>query len=451
LATLFTSITTAIGFASLYFTGIPALQDFGLITAAGVLAAFLIAISMLPAWLVLSKEPAKSIQHTSNWHKKLGVLFAPIIRYKRWIFIGTIVLAGLLTFASSKLELNNFLLEDLKPSEPLRKDFAFFDNYFSGARPFELGIKLKPGEGGTLLDRKYINVIAQIEEHLKSEYDVSAMQSPLTVVRELNRMSHGGRNEYYKIPNEDREWKKMSKRLDKIAKTGKLKPVIAEGLNYARITGRSGDLGAQAFAAKNKKFRNFVTENKLEKDLKLEITGTGTLIDRTNQNLVFSLAKGLGIAFLLISILMGFLFKSFKMVLIALVPNLLPLVAVGAVMALLNIDLKMSTSIIFTIAFGIAVDDTIHLLSRYRLELRRGKSQLRSLKNAYVHTGKALIITSVILFGGFVSLCFSSFQSTYYIGLLVTLTLLFALVFDLSVLPALVSTVKPKKKINNRG
>jgi predicted RND superfamily exporter protein len=106
-------------------------------------------------------------------------------------------------------------------------------------------------------------------------------------------------------------------------------------------------------------------------------------------------------------------------------------------MALAGINLNMSTGIIFTIAFGIAVDDTIHLLSRYKLELIKGMSSFEAMKNAYLHTGKALIITSIILFGGFIGLCFSSFQSTFFIGLFVTLTLGFALVFDFALLPPL--------------
>src|SRR5690606_36215722 len=181
-------------------------------------------------------------------------------------------------------------------------------------------------------------------------------------------------------------------------KTGKLKPVLTNDQHYARISGRTGDLGAQYFDSANVALQTFAEAEGITDIMDIEITGTGTLIDRTNQNLVFSLSKGLGTAFLLIAVLMGLMFRSFKMVLIALIPNLLPLIAIGGVMAILGVDLKMSTSIIFTIAFGIAVDDTIHLLSRYKLEMINGRSPNLALRNAFVHTGKAIIITSIILF-----------------------------------------------------
>ena len=439
LAALFTSITTAIGFASLYLTGIPALQEFGIITAAGVIAAYVISISMLPAWLVLTNPPQKTINRDKgNWQKHLEGILNPVIRYRKWVFLGTGFLAVLFTVTASNLELNNYILEDLKPDEPLRKDFSFFDDNFAGVRPFELGLKLKD-QDDSFLTPENLGYLSKIEIYLKENYGVHALLSPLAAAKESNRMRHGGKNEFYKMPESQNDWKRTEKDLRDVSKTGKLKPVLAQDQKYARISGRTGDFGAQYFDSANTSLTNFIRAEGIDEAMAMEVTGTGTLIDRTNQNLVFSLAKGLGTAFLLIALLMGIMFRSIKMVLIALVPNLLPLVAIGALMAVLGIDLKMSTSIIFTIAFGIAVDDTIHLLSRYKLEMINGQTHSHALRKAFTHTGKALIITSIILFGGFISLCFSSFQSTFYIGLLVTLTLFFALFFDLTILPALLS------------
>lgn len=439
LAAFFTSITTAIGFASLYLTGIPALQEFGVITASGVIAAYVISITMLPAWLVLTEPPHKVINNVKgNWQKQLDGILLPIIHHRRWVVLGTLIIALGFGFAASKLELNNYILEDLKPDEPMRKDFAFFDVNFAGVRPFELGLKLKK-EDDSFLTPQNIEKLNTLEQYLKTTYGVHALLSPVAAAKESNRMRHGGKNEFYTLPDSESDWKKTEKDLKAILKTGKLKPVLTNDQHYARISGRTGDLGAQYFDSANVALQTFAEAEGITDIMDIEITGTGTLIDRTNQNLVFSLSKGLGTAFLLIAVLMGLMFRSFKMVLIALIPNLLPLIAIGGVMAISGVDLKMSTSIIFTIAFGIAVDDTIHLLSRYKLEMINGRSPNLALRNAFVHTGKAIIITSIILFGGFISLCFSSFQSTFYIGLLVTLTLAFALFFDMTILPALLS------------
>ena len=438
MAAFLTSITTAIGFASLYLTGIPVLQDFGIIVAAGVIAAFVISITLLPAWLVLTDIPERVvIKDKGRWQNFLDKLLVPMIRYRKWVFLSTLVITIGFGFAASKLELNNFILEDLKPDESVSQDFAFFDNNFAGVRPFELGLKLK-NKDESFLSPDNLEKLNKIEGYLKEQYGVSAIISPVTAAKENNRMNQGGRNEFYLLPTGNDE-SKTQRDLNTIANTGKLKPVLSKDQTYARISGRTIDLGAQYFSKANTDLQTFAEAEGITKTIDLEVTGTGMLVDRTNQNLVWSLGKGLAAAFLLISILMGIVFRSFKMVIIALVPNLLPLIAIGGIMAIFGIDLKMSTSIIFTIAFGIAVDDTIHLLSRYRLELLNGRSKSQALRNAYVFTGKAIILTSIILFGGFISLCFSSFQSTFYIGILVTLTLAFALIFDLTILPALLS------------
>ncbi len=439
LATMLTSITTAIGFASLYLTGIPALQEFGVFTALGVLAAFVISITLLPAWLVLAPIPQRSLRATKSgfWENKLKRLLDRVLLQRKRVFLISGLLTLLFAAGVSQLELNNFLLEDLREGEPLREDFAFFDSNFSGVRPFEVGVELKK-EGANFFEEEHLLALRKIEKYLTDEYGAGALLSPLGAARELNRMDNGGKNAFYTLPEKDRKWDKISRNLEKLAKNDLLHPVLAKNGRYARISGRTNDLGGKTFQAKDASFRAFLAETGLDETYTIEVTGTGTLIDRTNQNLVGSLLKGLGTAFALIAILMGIIFKSVRMVIIAFIPNLMPLLAIGAVMYLLGIDLKLSTGIIFTIAFGIAVDDTIHLLSRYRLELRKGRPARIALNNAFIHTGKALIVTSIILFGGFISLCFSTFQSTFYIGLLVTLTLGFALVFDLVLLPALV-------------
>ena len=134
---------------------------------------------------------------------------------------------------------------------------------------------------------------------------------------------------------------------------------------------------------------------------------------------------------------MGFLFRSFRMIFISLVPNIIPLCMLGGILGLCAVDLKLSTSIIFTVAFGIAVDDTIHFMSRYKMEREKGRSLLYAIKRTFISTGKALIITSFILSSGFMSLMLSSFMGTFYTGLFISLTLFFALIADMMLLPVL--------------
>jgi predicted RND superfamily exporter protein len=444
LATLLTSITTAVGFASLYFTGIPSLQEFGLITASGVIAAFIIAITLLPAWLVLTRLPEKTlkIQTRSIWSRFLENSFSTVIRSRNRIFISVGLLLVVFVFLGSKIELNNFLLEDLQEDEPLRQDFEFFDKNFSGVRPFEMGIKSK--DSTSLLSYESIQDINELQSYLESEYGVGAIQSVVELSKSVNRSINRGLNENYKLPEKPSEWQNVERIIKKSSGSAFIDNYATKDFSYFRISGRTSDLGGKVFNRKDAELEQFLKESGLDEKYDIQTTGTGKLIDRTNQNLVSSLSKGLGVAILLIAGIVMFLFRSIKMLLIALVPNIIPLVALVAIMAAFNIDLKMSTSIIFTIAFGIAVDDTIHMLSRYRLELGKGKSHIISVRNSYTYTGKALIMTTLILLGGFFGMSFSSFKSTHYIGVLVSCTLVLALIFDLTVLPSLLAISKKK-------
>jgi len=177
--------------------------------------------------------------------------------------------------------------------------------------------------------------------------------------------------------------------------------------------------------------------------LSYKLTGTPAIIDEAGRHVSENIVIGLLFAFLLIGISMAFLFKSIKMGFISLVPNIFPILLTAGFIGFAGIDLNMSTAIVFTIAFGIAVDDTIHFLSRFRQEMSQGRSNLFALRRTFISTGKAIIITSIILLGGFGSLIFSNFLSTFYIGLFVCMTLVFAVITDLTLLPMML--LKKKK------
>jgi len=177
------------------------------------------------------------------------------------------------------------------------------------------------------------------------------------------------------------------------------------------------------------------------------MTGTALLVDKNNESLAKNIIIGLSVAFLLIALIIGFLFKSLKMAIISIISNIIPIALIGGLMGFLGTNINMSTSIIFTIAFGIAVDDTIHFLSKFKIEQQKGKSFIYALKRTYLSTGKAILLTTVILCGGFISLIFSDFKSTFLIGTYVSLILLVAVITDMILLPVLVINKSRKKKL----
>ncbi|MEM9023164.1 MAG: MMPL family transporter, partial [Bacteroidota bacterium] len=215
----------------------------------------------------------------------------------------------------------------------------------------------------------------------------------------------------------------------------------------ARFSGKLVDDGGQAVAAKNRALEAFFRQEIDARVLDYRVTGMATLIDKNNETLATGMMYGLLIAFGVIALIMGVLFRSFSIIIISLIPNVLPLLVIGGIMGFSGIDLKVATSIIFTIAFGIAVDDTIHYMSKLRLELAKGRTLPYAIKRTSISTGKAITVTSVILCAGFVTLILSTFTSTFYIGLLISITLLVAVLSDLILLPVLLLYFyKPKAR-----
>ena len=204
-----------------------------------------------------------------------------------------------------------------------------------------------------------------------------------------------------------------------------------------RISGKIKDDGSLAIANKNKAFSQHLSNIGSKENWNYQITGSSLLIDKNNSYLAQSLIEDLILGIVSIALIIGLLFRQTKMMVLALIPNLIPLLVIGGIMGACGIHLKASTSIIFSIAFGIAVDDSIHFLSRFKMELRLHQSHLYALKRTYLSTGKAMIVTSLILISGFATLLLSSFESTFYTGFLIGLTLLIAIIADLLLLPAL--------------
>jgi predicted RND superfamily exporter protein len=170
------------------------------------------------------------------------------------------------------------------------------------------------------------------------------------------------------------------------------------------------------------------------------------LLDKNMGYLVYSMLLGLGISVLMVALIMGIVFKSIKMAFLSLIPNLIPLVIIGGIMGYMGIELKMSNVLIFSIAFGIVVDDTIHFLGKFNIELQRGSSSLYALKRSYLTTGKAMILTTAVLCSGFIIMIFSSFMGTFYLGFLLSSVLFIALLADLTLLPILLALFYKKPK-----
>ena len=447
LATFLTSLTTAVGFLTLLTTAIEPIRKFGLFTAVSVGLAYVLAFTLLPALLVLVKKPkpvsAKNVRH--SWPVVLRRMLHFVFNQSKAILAGSILITIVSLIGIMQIKVDSTLLEDLGDNDPIVLDFQFFEQKFSGVRPFEM--HLQAASGYTIYDAEVLQQIDKLENYLYRHYDLNFISSPASVVKTVNRSLNGGLNDYYKLPENKQQLQLIRKQLQAFRNRSELRVLVTTDGREGRLNGKMADIGGAAAAVKNDSLRAFIRQNINPKYLTTRLTGSALLLDKNNEYVVSNMMQGLLIAFLVIAVIVGLIYRSLRMVVISLIPNIIPLLMIGGIMGFLGINMTVSMSIIFTIAFGIAVDDTIHFLSKLRLELRTGKSLPYAVKHTFISTGKAIIITSCILVAGFLTLIFSSFDATFYVGLFVSLTLLFAVIGDLYLLPVLVLLFyKPRKK-----
>lgn len=447
IANIFTTITTIVGFASLATSGVKPIDDFGIYTAAGVAFSFIIGYSVLPALLYLLPQPRiKTVKNPKlTWHNILLNLFTFLINRKKIILVLGVLVIGAFIGGSFLIRENTHLLEDMSEKDKMKQDFLFFEKEFSGTRPFEMSVQVKD-PNKTVLDGDVLREMDKMETYLHDQYGLGFIYSPVAIVKTANKSLAGGDPDYYVIPESDSRLKRIVREITALKKNPMISSVMTEDLHIARVRSIFPDVGSNKANQLNQGLYQFMNEQGNADLFDYKLTGTAELIDKNNRNLATNILQGLLIAFVLASIIFAILFRSFKMVLIGIVVNIIPLVFLSGTMGYLGVSMKLSTAILFTIAFGIAVDDTIHFLSKLKMEMRNEKHVLYALKRTFLTTGKAMIITSILLCTGFLVLGLSSFQAVKMIGVMVSFTLFVALMCDMIILPVLIMVFYANKK-----
>jgi predicted RND superfamily exporter protein len=448
MATFLTSVTTSIGFFSLVFVNVKPIQSFGIFVGIGVLMAFVITFCTLPFLFYHTKVPQVAKRKDRNfWRPIMERSFLFTMKNRKWLPWLGIAVVGVFTYGATLIIPNNFIMDDMDPETTIKQDFDYFDNKFGGIRPFELSIKLKDSSTSSIWNKEVLHEIEKVEQYLVENYGVDIKNSLVQSVRVLNRASSAGNTSEFKVPNSKRKIRNF-KRMLKVADQGKyLNTILDSTETITRVSGTIPDWGNIKTTAENKNFKTFISESIDTSLLDINLTGSAHLLDKNMSYMSSSLVQGLSFAILAVALLMGLLYKSMRMLIISIIPNIIPLVIIAGVMGFAGINLKITTAIVFTISFGIAIDDTIHFLSKFKLELNKGKSKLYALKRTYISTGKAIVLTSAILISGFLLLLLSNFMGTFYMGLMICITLLVAVLADLFILPLLlIYFYNPKKK-----
>lgn len=447
MATLLTSITTSIGFFSLYFVKVQPIQVFGVTMGIGVLIAFILTFATLPFLFYIFPGP-KFVREKSEdhfWKKHLDNWFTWTINNKKIILLFTLIFIIISGIGMSKVKTNIYLMDDMNPEEELKKDFDFIDLNFGGVRPFELAVE-QTDSTKNIWDLESVQYLDTVEKYIESNYGAVVKNALPMWVKIANRTKHHGIKDYEIVPSSKKKMKTLRRNL-RSAGGGKFVNLFIDSTQmYTRISGSMPDLGNLKVGELNDDLNGYLAGIEKKSGLKFTITGTAHLMDKNMEYLSVSLVRGLAVSILIVALIIGFVYRSWAILFISMVPNILPLLFIAGVMGYLGIELKTSTAIIFTIGFGIAVDDTIHFLGKFKHELMKGKSTAFALRRSYMTTGKAMVLTTFILCAGFLMLTFSSFMGTHNLGLLLSMTLLFALIADLTLLPILLLLFFPNKK-----
>lgn len=437
MATFLTSITTSIGFITLLFSRLQPIKDFGVNAAAGVLIAFGVILLFCRVFFpMFSLEQLANPSKTLNfWERILAKWYEQTKVYRTRILLGGALVLFLSLWGISKISTNYKLVSNLPRGQKITADYLYFENEYAGFRPLEVAVTVHGDR--KIDDWEVMQEIVKVEDYVKT-YDVIKNVTGYSMIyKSINRMMNGNKVEAYVFPADSsiyNGYKQFAQFLPKM--TSSL--LVSKDGKKTRISSRIDDIGAEEVQDRVQKIEKWIEANTDSDIASYKITGTAMLLDKNMFYVRESLIKGLGFAILMVSILMVLLFRNLKLIIISIIPNLLPLLISAGILGFVGVDLEAGIAIVFAIAFGIAVDDTIHFLSKYKLERGKGKSVDAALEVTFKETGKAIIITSIILFFGFLVLFFSIHPPSRSIGVLIAVTLVAALVADLYLIPILI-------------
>ena len=400
IVTIMTNATTAVGLGVLAFTDITPLERFGIIASLSVISAFVISLVLIPILFSFLPPPTENqTRHLDRRTLSFGInLIDRIVHHYRWaVYLGSAVVAGIAILGMTQVIPVSFVMDDVPRKSRVLSDIRYMEDRFNGVLPFEILVDTKRKQGAQRLSN--LQRINELQERLKSYDEISRTVSAADFAMFLRQAFFGGSPEAYDIPSRSEYNLIKSFLLNTRLNTNSLSKGLTDStLQKTRISATVKDIGSIEMEALLDSMRKDINEIFDPEDYEVSITGATPLFVRGNQFLIENLITSLLIAFVIIAIIMGALFRSSRMVLISIIPNLLPLIMVAGIMGFTGIPLKPSTALVFGVAFGIAVDDSIHYLARYRMARKMGDSVKAAVSNSFRDTGVSMIYTSIILF-----------------------------------------------------
>lgn len=449
-ATLMTNITTACGFATFILTDSKILKEFGAVASINIMVIFILSILLIPiiySFLPLPRK--KHLNHLNNEWLNIFVNFlSNTVRKKRIpVFIISILSLCISIVGINKIEISGNLIEDMPKKSGFVKDIKFFEKEFKGILPIEIMIDSRRKNGMTRLSN--LKRMNDFHDHIKRIPELSSPISIVNLTKYIKQSFYNGNPKYFQLPSSQENTFISSYIKNSDLNFGENNSYIDENGQIARITTLIGEIDTERMEGIEESLLKGI-ELYFPKD-RFDVILTGKTLGylKGTKFLIKNLLISLFLAILLISLMITYLFRSYKMVIISLIPNILPLLFTAGVMGFFNIPIKPSTILVFSIAFGISVDDTIHFLVKYRQELMANNWRIRkSVFSSLRETGISMFYTSIVLFFGFSVFMSSSYGGTIALGGLVSTTLLFAMLANLILLPSLLISLE--KNISNK-
>ena len=453
--TIITNGTTAAGFFVLAFTDIHVLKEFGIVATINIIVTFFISIIFIPS--VYSYLPApkeNDVKHLEfQFIKSLLDRFYRLSTLHYKVVLGVAFLICIVAlYGSFQLRALTYFVDDLSEDVPLMKDMRFYQKQFTGSIPLEVILNTNKEKGTRKMS--VLKKADEISKYISSFEEISKPLSWLTFIKYANQAYNDYESpEFHTLPkSRDRAF---LYRYIRGTSTDELSDAFGAYIDsteqYMRLSFRMKDMGSiETSKIVSAKIRPYIEAQLEGTGMEAVVTGSSIVFLRSNSFLINNLKTSMFIAFGLVSIIMGILFKRVRMTLISLIPNIIPIIITAGMMGFAGVALKPSAVLVFSIAFGISVDDTIHFLARFRQEFLRTNNTIESVHITLQHTGASMLYTSIILFFGFIVFTGSTFQSTQTLGFLSSLTLIVAMFTNLLVLPSLIVWFEKLKIEKNR-
>lgn len=443
-ASLMTNLTTAIGFFTFVFTNSQLLSEFGAVASLSIMSMYVLALTIIPILYSFMPIPSdNNLKHLErNWLNKIIGWIENTVRHRRIsIYAATVVLLILSMIGVYFIKVSGSLIEDMPKNKVFTNDIRFFEKEFGGVMALEFVIDTKKAQG--VYKMATLKKMEKLNEMIDEIPELSKSFSVVNAVKFSKQAYYNGNADFYELPTGE-EAPFITQYIKKsVNDTHLLNAFVDSTGRYTRMTTYMKDIGTDKMSRIEERLQDRINTTFPKEKYQVTMTGKALVFLKGTNYLITNLILTLGLTILLISIFMGWLFRSVPMIVISLIPNMLPLLITAGAMGYFGIPLKPSTILVFSVAFGISVDNTIHFLTRYRQMLQTHNWKVnKSIYASLRETGVSMFYTSVVLFFGFLVFVISSFGGTKAMGGLISGTLLVAMFSNLMLLPALLLSLE---------